>query len=102
MEKFVKKLEQSNRKLVTIIDPHLRVNKDKKQIVQDEIKATEPKLELENKIIETNEQLENEDIYHISERLLKEGIYNKFLLIFKLIFIYFQVFFFFQQFNFIK
>lgn len=72
MEKFVKKLEQCDRKLVTIIDPHLRINFDKKQIVKDEILATEPKVVLENKITEA-EQINEEDNYHISELLLKEG-----------------------------
>ena len=72
MEKFVKQLELSNRKLVTIIDPHLRINFGKKQIVQDVIKATEPKVDIENMIIEVEKKNE-EDIYHISELLLKEG-----------------------------
>jgi len=73
MEKFVKNLEQCNRKLVTIIDPHLGINSGKKKIVEDEIKLTEPKIELEYKIHET-EQKEEDDNYHITEQLLKEGI----------------------------
>jgi hypothetical protein len=73
MEKFVKNLEQCNRKLVIIIDPHLRINSGKKQIVEDEINSTEPKMELKDKIHET-EQKEEEDNYHISEQLFKEGI----------------------------
>jgi len=71
MEEFAKKLEECNRKLVTIIDPHLRINFEKKEKDVDIIIKEKSNLFVEFKNAEVNDF--NEDNYHISEKLLNES-----------------------------